>query len=90
MTDKDKVIHIDIVDVGTLATTTETNLLKALESAGVHIHYHCREGFCGACRTKLLDGDVTYSTDPLAFIDDDEILPCCCNPNGPLKIKVPL
>lgn len=82
--------HIDVVDVGSLSATSDTTLLTALEAASVHIHYHCREGFCGACRTKLLEGEVAYTTDPLAFIDDDEILPCCCVAVCPLKIKVPL
>lgn len=85
-----KAFHIDVVDVGSLIATSETTLLTALEGANVHIHYHCREGFCGACRTKLLEGEVAYTTDPLAFIDDDEILPCCCVAVCPLKIKVPL
>lgn len=90
MSDNNEAVHIDVVDVDCIATDTDTNLLDALEHANIHIHYHCREGFCGACRTKLLEGEVTYTTDPLAFIDDDEILPCCCKPNCNLKIKVPL
>lgn len=55
-------------------------LLETLEQNSLQVHYHCREGFCGACRTKLNSGEVEYTTDPLAFIDDDEILPCCCIP----------
>ncbi len=82
--------RIDIVDVGAIDAPTDKTLLSALESADVHIHYHCREGFCGACRTTLIEGEVEYTTDPLAFIDDDEILPCCCVAKSPLKIKVPL
>ncbi|GGW97268.1 class I ribonucleotide reductase maintenance protein YfaE [Alteromonas halophila] len=82
--------RIDVVDVGTLDASTEDTLLTSLEKAGVRAQFHCREGFCGACRTTLLSGDVDYTTDPLAFIDDDEILPCCCIPLSPLKVKVPL
>ena len=69
---------------------TEGTLLEALEKHQLEMHYHCRSGFCGACRTKLLEGEVEYKTDPLAFIDDDEILPCCCVALCPLKIKVQL
>jgi ferredoxin len=83
-------LRIDVVDVGPIDASTDKTILSALEAADVHIHYHCREGFCGACRTKLLEGEVEYTTDPLAFIDDDEILPCCCIAKCQLKIKVPL
>ncbi len=81
-------LHIDIVDVGSIEAKPDCTLLESLESQGIHIHYHCREGFCGACRSTLLEGDVDYTTDPLAYFDDDEILPCCCVPKTPLKIKV--
>ncbi|BCO19037.1 2Fe-2S ferredoxin-like protein [Alteromonas sp. McT4-15] len=83
-------LRIDVVDVGPIDAPVDKTILSALEASDVHIHYHCREGFCGACRTKLLEGEVEYTTDPLAFIDDDEILPCCCIAKSPLKIKVPL
>ena len=90
MSSNDKPLRIDVVDVGAVVAPSDTTILNVLESAGVHIHYHCREGFCGACRTKLIEGEVEYTTDPLAFIDDDEILPCCCIAKSALKIKVSL
>lgn len=33
-----------------------TSLLDALLEAGVEIDYSCREGVCGACETKVIDG----------------------------------
>ena len=65
-----------------------TSLLVHLEKQKVEVHYHCREGYCGACRTKLISGNVEYQTDPLAFIDDDEILACCCKPTSDIEIKL--
>lgn len=88
MTTPNKVFHIDVVDVGSLQASGEETLLTSLEAAGLSVHYHCREGFCGACRTKIKEGEVEYTTDPLAFIDDDEILPCCCVPRSALKIVI--
>lgn len=41
-------------------------------------HYHCRNGFCGACRTRLICGKVTYLNEPLAYVRTGEILPCVC------------
>lgn len=63
-------------------------LLESLESAKINVQYHCREGYCGACRTKLIEGEIEYTTAPLAFVDDDEILPCCCHPTTNLKINI--
>lgn len=89
MSKSDPAFHIDVVDVGAVSARPDQTLLEALESHRIEVHYHCREGFCGACRTKLLDGKVSYTTDPLAYIDDDEILPCCCVAQSALKIDVP-
>ncbi|MEY8213546.1 MAG: class I ribonucleotide reductase maintenance protein YfaE [Colwellia sp.] len=59
----------------------EQTLLECLESADVEVHYHCRDGFCGACRVTLVEGEINYPLgEPLAFVGDNEILPCCCVP----------
>ncbi|MCC5854976.1 MAG: 2Fe-2S ferredoxin-like protein [Idiomarina sp.] len=54
------------------------SLLEALEAAGIETRYHCRTGFCGACRSKLHEGEVEYVNDPLAYIRPGEVLPCIC------------
>lgn len=59
----------------------EQTLLECLESANIEVHYHCRDGFCGACRVTLVDGDINYPLgEPLAYVGNNEILPCCCIP----------
>lgn len=58
----------------------QATLLEALEKHLINVEYQCRSGYCGACRTKLLKGKVIYCQKPLAFINSDEILPCCCIP----------
>ena len=68
---------ISIANVPSFLSTPNNTILADLEAQGIAIEYHCREGYCGACRCKLLSGEVDYTLDPLAFIDDDEILPCC-------------
>lgn len=85
----DKPLRIDIVNMECISSIPDKSLLESLEAAGIACHYHCRDGFCGACRTKLLSGTVDYLTDPLAFIDDDEILPCCCYPTSEIKVDIP-
>lgn len=81
-------LRITIEDGQSLEQKPDSTMLESLEAAGVEVHFHCREGFCGACRTKLLSGSVAYLTDPLAFIDDDEILPCCCKAERDVCIKL--
>ena len=90
MTKPDDAFRIDVIDAKCVPARNDKTLLESLEQSGIDVHYHCREGFCGACRTKLKAGEVRYTTDPLAFIDDDEILPCCCIPISDLKVIVPL
>ena len=63
-------------------------ILESLEQAGVEVHYHCRDGYCGACRCKIKSGEVNYIVDPLAFIDDDEILLCCSVPTTDIEIII--
>ena len=62
-------------------------LLESLEAQDIHIEYQCREGYCGSCRVRLVEGDVHYIEEPMAWIDDDEILPCCCIPKSALKLQ---
>ncbi len=61
-------------------------LLDALEANQVSVHAECRSGYCGACRTRAITGDVNYPQAPLAFIRSGEILPCCCQPISDLTI----
>ncbi|MDC0602101.1 class I ribonucleotide reductase maintenance protein YfaE [Aliiglaciecola sp.] len=79
---------IKIVDHEDNQFTHQKTILECLEQHKINVHYHCREGFCGACRTKLLNGQIDYVTDPLAYIDDDEFLPCCSVPLSNIEIKV--
>jgi len=64
------------------------NLLESLEAQGVQLPYQCREGYCGGCRTDLVQGEVAYLQEPMAWINEGEILPCCCVPKTPLKLKL--
>ncbi|OUR68850.1 hypothetical protein A9Q73_03365 [Bermanella sp. 47_1433_sub80_T6] len=64
------------------------NLLESLEAQDVQVHYECRDGYCGACRTDLIEGEVAYLQEPMAWINQGEILPCCCVPKTPLKLKL--
>ena len=79
---------VTIKDHKTVQHPLNNSLLETIEQQQIEIQYHCREGYCGACRSKLICGKVEYTTDPLAFIDDDEILPCCCIPISDIEIEL--
>lgn len=64
------------------------NLLCALEAHQLPMEYQCREGYCGACRVRLRKGQVCYRNKPLAFVGEDEILPCCCQPVSDIELEL--
>ena len=84
-----KPVHaVHIVDGPALEFQHAHSLLESLESQDVQVHYQCREGYCGSCRTRLVEGEVHYTEEPLAWVNDDEILPCCCIPKTAIKIEL--
>lgn len=89
----DKPVHM--VSIHNAAEQSQTvpfqnaqTLLESLEAQNIPVHYQCREGYCGSCRTQLLEGEVHYTEEPMAWINDDEILPCCCIPKTAIRIKL--
>ncbi|GAB2914309.1 class I ribonucleotide reductase maintenance protein YfaE [Rheinheimera gaetbuli] len=65
------------------------NLLNALEQQQLQVNFQCREGYCGACRCKLLQGEVRYLQEPLAFVRQGEFLPCCSVPLTDITVEIP-
>lgn len=65
------------------------NLLESLEAQGVDIHFQCREGYCGSCRVRLLQGKVHYLFEPMAWLNEGEVLTCCTVPKTDITIEVP-
>lgn len=66
----------------------EYNILDCLEKQGVEMHSHCKAGFCGTCRATLIRGSVHYpGGEPLGYLREGEILPCCCVPTADIEIK---
>jgi ferredoxin len=67
---------------------SDNTLLDYLEKQKVDVHYHCREGYCGACRCKLVKGKTDYKIEPIAFIRPGEILLCCATPDGDVELEL--
>ena len=79
---------ITILESCRFIVRSDFNLLEALESQNIDIEYQCREGFCGSCQIQLVDGEVEYFFEPIAFIPKGRILPCCCRAKSNLTIAI--
>lgn len=56
-------------------TPTRT-VLELLIEKGFNPEYGCKEGFCGACRCVIKEGNVEHDSNKIAFHKDNEIIPC--------------
>lgn len=60
-------------------------ILAAAVRHGVAMAYSCREGYCGSCKSRLLDGQVSHgayrhSALPDADVQEGFMLPCVAQP----------
>lgn len=56
------------------------SLLEVAEARGLEPAFGCRGGSCGDCRTRVLQGGVTYASPPSFAVPADEALICCAVP----------
>jgi uncharacterized protein len=56
------------------------SLLDLAEARGLTPDYSCRTGSCGTCRTRILEGTVSYRQRPAADLADGQALICCAVP----------
>ncbi|HVJ53711.1 MAG TPA: pyridoxamine 5'-phosphate oxidase family protein [Aliidongia sp.] len=64
-------------------TPESGTLLELAEARGLSPAFSCRAGSCGSCRTRVLEGAVSYKTEPTAEVGADEALICCAVPASP-------
>ncbi len=82
------VYAVELESGDTLKFQHAHTLLESLEAQDVDVHFQCREGYCGSCRAKLLKGEIHQVNEPLAWLNDDEILLCCSIPRSNIKLKL--
>jgi CDP-4-dehydro-6-deoxyglucose reductase, E3 len=51
----------------------EKSVLDAALAAGLNLPHSCKGGNCGACRTRLLQGEVNYPNGPPLGLSDAEV-----------------
>lgn len=67
---------------------TGESVLDGLLRTGHPVEYQCKNGYCGACTCRLISGQISYSTPPLAYIPSGSILTCCCKPQSDLTLEL--
>lgn len=80
---------LSIAETGaTLDVKPGETLLTALERHGYHPDFSCRVGACGACKLKLMDGQVDPVGEALSPDDRDAgyVLSCIARPLGPVML----
>jgi ferredoxin-NADP reductase len=73
----------------TCGVRTGQTVLEAAEEQGVSIPFSCRQGQCGTCKTKLLEGNVTMDAE--VGLDPDSkaqgfVLTCVGHAHGIVKL----
>jgi ferredoxin-NADP reductase len=64
------------------------SLLEAAEACDIPVSWSCRMGVCHRCETGIIDGEVTYSPDPLDSPAGGNVLLCCCVPASPVDLDL--
>lgn len=62
------------------------SLLELAEDNDIDVDSGCRAGSCGSCQTALESGEVDYSQDPDADIEDGHCLLCISKPKSNLTL----
>ncbi|MDO8933810.1 MAG: CDP-6-deoxy-delta-3,4-glucoseen reductase [Rhodocyclaceae bacterium] len=73
-------------------SAADTTLLEAALDAGIHLPYGCRNGACGACKGRLVDGRVDHGAAQEHALSAEEraaglLLTCCATPQSNLVLE---
>ncbi len=67
---------------------SQKSLLDQLSANGTDIASGCRVGSCGSCITRLLSGQVQYTSSVEADLEEGWILPCVARPCSNLALQL--
>ena len=68
----------------------DETLLSALRRADVTTPYSCQQGFCGTCRTRVLDGEVDHRDTLLTMPERDSGMMLVCISRAAPKARLTL
>ena len=69
-------------------TDISKTIIDALVDIDENVPYSCKNGVCGSCMAKVVEGEVTYAPPALNILDDEKVkkgyvLTCCSYPKTP-------
>lgn len=79
--------NIKINGLAAIQSHPSNTILETMENAGLEPEYNCRDGHCGACRCKLVSGEVEYVGFAMAYTQEQEILPCICKAKSDIEVE---
>lgn len=69
--------RIDFADGGSVEVDADETALAAIRRVKPDVRYSCQQGFCGACRVKVLDGRVVHHDRVLIGEEKDDSMMLC-------------
>jgi ferredoxin len=75
----------------TVTLEPDESLLDAARRESVDLRWGCTEGECTSCTSRLVEGEVSWLSDPKALDDDrtdDYISLCLTRPESDCRIRV--
>lgn len=80
-TSEDESFEVQVASTGELFTIgAKENIVSVLAAGGVEISTSCEQGICGACITRVLEGEVDHRDQVLSDQERDNegwFTPCC-------------
>jgi vanillate O-demethylase ferredoxin subunit len=86
----DAAFDVKVASTGaTYRVGPDEKISDVLKQHGIHIEVGCREGLCGTCLTRVLEGEADHRD--LVLSDEeraanDQITPCCSRSRSPLLV----
>lgn len=70
----------------------DETILSAALNAGICLPYGCKNGACGSCKGKIIEGQITHGNHQQKALSDEEeaqggTLFCCAKPQGDIVIE---
>jgi ferredoxin-NADP reductase/phenylpropionate dioxygenase-like ring-hydroxylating dioxygenase large terminal subunit len=72
-------------DISAEWTPDKGTLLEFAETIGIAPTFGCRSGICGTCATWMKQGSVEYLEEPVAALEEGQVLLCCSAPSAAAK-----
>jgi ferredoxin-NADP reductase/MOSC domain-containing protein YiiM len=68
--------------------TSRRSVLELADACDVPTRWSCRTGVCHTCITPLLNGEVSYSPEPLEPPANGQVLICCAQPSTDIVLDM--